>query len=167
METPGTPPTLERTTKRALAPRVSEVLHCLLFPRLGSALQPSWVSRCVWVAFSLETAPPTRSPSSARLPGEGSPFCRNLHRWLKWMERSSNWQTKHLCFCGLDMAPACSTAVPVSKGMRGDDECHLCIIRNDWTATSGRLGNPVPYLLGPPVVPVYPFLGEGSPTKID
>ena len=30
------------------------------------------------------------------------------------------------------------------------------------------LGAPsLPFALGPPVVPFYPFLGEGSPTKID
>eukprot|EP00437_Effrenium_voratum_P033959 CAMPEP_0181476616 /NCGR_PEP_ID=MMETSP1110-20121109/41797_1 /TAXON_ID=174948 /ORGANISM="Symbiodinium sp., Strain CCMP421" /LENGTH=1846 /DNA_ID=CAMNT_0023601901 /DNA_START=106 /DNA_END=5646 /DNA_ORIENTATION=- len=29
-------------------------------------------------------------------------------------------------------------SIASSSRMRGDDECHLCIIRNDWTATSGR-----------------------------
>jgi sulfite reductase alpha subunit-like flavoprotein/ferredoxin len=29
-------------------------------------------------------------------------------------------------------------SIASSPRMRGEDECHLCIIRNDWTATSGR-----------------------------
>eukprot|EP00929_Paragymnodinium_shiwhaense_P014329 TRINITY_DN12222_c0_g2_i1.p1 TRINITY_DN12222_c0_g2~~TRINITY_DN12222_c0_g2_i1.p1 ORF type:complete len:1858 (+),score=528.37 TRINITY_DN12222_c0_g2_i1:77-5650(+) len=29
-------------------------------------------------------------------------------------------------------------SIASSSRMRGDDECHLCIIKNEWTATSGR-----------------------------
>ena len=48
-----------------------------------------------------------------------------------------------------------------------------CFFANPLILETPDLGLPetnlffLPGLLGPPVVPFYPFLGEGSPTKID
>lgn len=39
---------------------------------------------------------------------------------------------------------SCHSCDPSSPGMRGDNECHLCIIKNEWNATSGRLRGALP-----------------------